>query len=146
MDRLPNIRARAPGKGPRPGNAIALALEIHDQHAVNDLRVVVPPGLDNLDTVILEELPACDGGVVGVNRNCYAMWGSPPACRVMFDPERRRLALKPCEPDEPGAYSFEHQQTDLPLRNLFRYYDVRLVETRRYYDPKVIDGVLVVDL
>ncbi len=86
------------------------------------------------------------GGTVGVNKNCYAMWGEPKACRVMFDPERRRLALRPCEPDEPGAYWLDDQQRDLPLRNLFRYYDVRLVETRRYYDPKVLDGVLVVDL
>jgi len=34
----------------------------------------------------------------------------------------------------------------VPLRNLFSYYGVEIVETRRYYDPKVVHGVLVVDL
>ncbi len=86
------------------------------------------------------------GGVVGISLTCYAMWGEPGACRVMFDPERRRLAFKPCELGEPNSYSLEDSQKQVPLRNLFAYYDVRIVETRRYYDPKVIDGVLVVDL
>ncbi len=86
------------------------------------------------------------GGTVGISLTCYAMWGEPAACRVMFDPERRRLALKPCEPGEPSSYQLDDRQKDVPLRNLFAYYGVQIVETRRYYDPKVMDGVLVVDL
>ncbi len=86
------------------------------------------------------------GGVVGISLTCSAMWGEPEACQVMFDPERRRLAFNPCALGEPNSYSLEDRQKQVPLRNLFAYYDVQIVETRRYYDPKVVDGVLVVDL
>jgi hypothetical protein len=85
-------------------------------------------------------------GTVGISLACYAMWGSPPACLAMFDPERRRLALKPCEPGAPNSFPLDDRQKDVPLRNLFAYYGVQIVETRRYYDPKVMDAVLVVDL
>jgi len=87
------------------------------------------------------------GGVVGVNRTCYVMWGEPEACVVMFDPERRRLALKPVSPDDPQSYEMHRcSQVAITCKKLFEYYGVEIVETRRYYDPKVIDGVLVVDL
>jgi hypothetical protein len=85
------------------------------------------------------------GGTVGVNRTCYVMWGEPEACVVMFDPERRRLALKPVSRDDPQSYAL-NDHAAITCRKLFEYYGVEIVETRRYYDPKVIDGVLVVDL
>ena len=85
------------------------------------------------------------GGTVGVNRTCYVMWGEPEACVVMFDPERRRLALKPVSLDDPQSYAL-NDHAAITCRKLFEYYGVEIVETRRYYDPKVIDGVLVVDL
>jgi len=85
------------------------------------------------------------GGTVGVNRTCYVMWGEPEACVVMFDLERRRLALKPVSRDDPRSYEL-HDHAAITCRKLFEYYGVEIVETRRYYDPKVIDGVLVVDL
>ncbi len=86
------------------------------------------------------------GGVVGISLTCYAMWGEPEACRVMFDPERRRIALKPVPVGEPNSYSLFGGQKQVTCRALFDYYGVDITETRRYYDPKVIDGVLVVDL
>ena len=86
------------------------------------------------------------GGVVGIDLHCYRMWGEPEACRVMFDPERRRLAFEPCAVGEPNSYALSHGQKQLPLRNLFAYYGVQIAHTRRYYDPKVVNGVLVVDL
>ncbi len=85
------------------------------------------------------------GGTVGVNRTCYVMWGEPEACVVMFDLKRRRLALKPVSRDDPRSYEL-HDHAAITCRKLFEYYGVEIVETRRYYDPKVIDGVLVVDL
>jgi hypothetical protein len=85
------------------------------------------------------------GGTVGVNKTCYVMWGEPEACVVMFDLERRRLALKPVSRDDPRSYEL-HDHAAITCRKLFEYYGVEIVETRRYYDPKVIDGVLVVDL
>ncbi len=86
------------------------------------------------------------GGVIGLNKAAYKMWGEPKACQVMFDPERRRIGLKAGDPEAENSYDLSHQQVQIACRNLFAYYDVQIVETRRYYDPKVIDGVLVVDL
>ncbi len=86
------------------------------------------------------------GGMVGINLRCYAMWGKPDYCQVMFDPERRRLAFRPVPKDTPNSYWLGDAQKQVPLRNLFSYYGVEIVETRRYYDPKVVHGVLVVDL
>jgi hypothetical protein len=37
------------------------------------------------------------GGVIGMNKAAYRMWGEPEACQVMYDPERRRIALRPVE-------------------------------------------------
>lgn len=87
------------------------------------------------------------GGTIGVNVTAYALWGGPEACRVMFDPERRRIGLKPVSRDDPQGYELGyHSQVAINCKKLFEYYGVEIVETRRYYDPKVIDGVLVVDL
>ncbi len=36
------------------------------------------------------------GGLVGLNRAAWRMWGEPDACQVMYDPERRRIGLRPC--------------------------------------------------
>jgi hypothetical protein len=87
------------------------------------------------------------GGTIGVNTTAYAMWGEPEACRVMFDPERRRLGLKPVSSDDPQGYEMHRcSQVAISCKKLFEYYGVEIVETRRYYDPKIVDGVLVVDL
>ncbi len=65
----------------------------------------------------------------------------------MFDPERRRIALRPVSPEEANSYRLSgHGNLSIPCKSLFDFYGVQIVETRRYYDPKVIDGVLVVDL
>ena len=34
----------------------------------------------------------------------------------------------------------------ISCKKFFEYYDINVAETRRYHDPKVIDGVLVIDL
>jgi hypothetical protein len=86
------------------------------------------------------------GGTIGVNVACYKMWGEPEACQVMFDPERRRLALKPCARNLENSYSLSCNDRNITCRKLFDYYGVEVNQLRRYYDPKVIDGVLVVDL
>lgn len=88
------------------------------------------------------------GGNIGVNRAALKMWGEPEACQVMFDPERQRIALKPCSPEEPNSYEINCSSapTQIPARSMFDFYGVEIKKTRRYHDPKVIDGVLVVDL
>ncbi len=86
------------------------------------------------------------GGVIGLNKACYKMWGEPASCQAMFDPERRRLALRPCNPDEANSYNLCRADRGVPCKSLFDFYGVEIKQSRRYYDPKIIDGVLVVDL
>ncbi len=87
------------------------------------------------------------GGVIGMNKACYKMWGEPAACQAMFDPGRRRVALRPVSREEENSYELTpFGQLCVPCKSLFDFYGVQIVQTRRYYDPKVIDGVLIVDL
>lgn len=87
------------------------------------------------------------GGHIGLNKACYKMWGEPRACQAMFDPERRRVGLRPCSEDEANSYELHRcGQFTVACKPLFDFYGVQIFETRRYYDPKIIDGVLVVDL
>lgn len=85
-------------------------------------------------------------GVIGMNKAAHKMWAEPECCKVMFDPERKRIAFRPCVPTEPGSYEVSRSGVQIPCKMVFDYYDVQIFQTRRYYDPKVIDGVMVVDL
>ncbi len=84
------------------------------------------------------------GGVVGLNKAAYRMWGEPAACQVMYDPERRRIAFRPVDPGEENSFDVRYQQ--IPCKSLFDYYGIEIKQSRRYHDPKVIDGVLIVGL
>lgn len=74
------------------------------------------------------------------------MWGAPEACKIMFDPKRRRIAFKPASPEEKNIYELSWSQRTIPAKSMLDFYGVEIKQSRRYYDPKVIDGVLVVDL
>lgn len=91
------------------------------------------------------------GGNMGINKACYKMWGEPEACQVMFDPERRRVGLRPVECErkycDANCYHLSpHGALQVPCKPLFDFYGVEVTQSRRYHDPKVIDGVLIVDL
>jgi hypothetical protein len=87
------------------------------------------------------------GGNIGMNRAAYRMWGEPDACQVMYDPERRRIALKPCSEEEENSFDIGYAgNVQIPCKSLFDYYGVEIKQARRYHDAKVIDGVLIVDL
>ncbi len=88
------------------------------------------------------------GGVIGMNRAAYRMWGEPEACQVLFDPKRRRLELKPVRAGETKNSSElnSHSQVQIACKKLFDYYGISIGEAWRYHDLKVIDGVLVIDL
>ncbi len=85
------------------------------------------------------------GGVIGLNAAAFKMWGYPEACQVMYDPERRRIALKPVPRDEENSYAL-HRHPALSCKALFDYYGVEIKQSRRYHDPKIVDGVMIVDL
>jgi hypothetical protein len=86
------------------------------------------------------------GGVIGLNQAAFKMWGEPTACQVMYDPERRRIAFKPVDRDQENSYPLDRRNIGIPCKSIFDYYGVEIKQTRRYHDPKVIDGVLIVDL
>ncbi len=86
------------------------------------------------------------GGVIGMNKAAYRMWGEPEACQVMFDSERRRIALRPVSPEEKNSYEVYAGNVQIPCKMIFDYYEVEIKQSRRYHDPKVVDGVLIVDL
>ncbi len=131
------MMAREPGEMPRLAGASLEGFEVWD-------RTVRAPEHREVKAAFVSVRV---GGVIGLNKACYKMWGEPPACQAMFDPERRRIALRPVSPEEANSYGLSvHGDLSVPCKSLFDFYDVRIVETRRYYDPKVIDGVLIVDL
>ena len=75
------------------------------------------------------------GGIISVNKACYRMWGEPKACQVMFDPQRRRIGLKPVSPDVENSYDLSGQQVQMPGKKLFDYYGVTVTQRMRYHDP-----------
>ena len=86
------------------------------------------------------------GGNIGMNKAAYKMWGEPKACQVMYDPERRRIALRPVRRDEPNSFDVSYGDLQIPCKSLFDFYGVEIKQTRRYHDTRIIDGVLIVDL
>ncbi len=86
------------------------------------------------------------GGVVGLNKAAQEMLGSPEAVRVMFDPHGKRLGLLPADEEDRTAYKLGFGQAQVSCKRLFDYYGLVIAETRRYHDPRMIDGILVVDL
>lgn len=88
------------------------------------------------------------GGAIGFNKACYKMWGEPAWVQAMFDPERRRLAFKTVTEGNPKSCYELRGSSNLQVscKSLFDFYGVEIKQTRRYHDPKVIDGVLIVDL
>ncbi len=85
-------------------------------------------------------------GGVGMNKAAYKMWGEPEACQVMYDPERRRIGLAPCSPEEANSFDAHRGNVQIPCKSLFDYYGVEIKQSRRYHDPKIVDGVMIVDL
>lgn len=88
------------------------------------------------------------GGVIGINKSAYQMWGKPQAMRLMFDRERRRIGIAPTARDDPRGWveeSVSHGGTSIPAKRFCEYYGIMPAETRRY-TPKIIDGVLIVEL
>ena len=65
----------------------------------------------------------------------------------MYDPKRRRIGLRPARPEEKNSYRLScYGDLSVPCKSLFGFYGVAITQTRRYHDPQVIDGVLIVDL
>jgi len=68
---------------------------------------------------------------------------------LLWDEQGRRLAVKACSPDTPGAYPVRKMAKQntwyVSLMALLGYYGVKVKETRRY-PVRINDGVFVVNL
>lgn len=78
------------------------------------------------------------------------MFGSPDMVQLLFDSKLRRVGVKPVERDADRAvyssyYFLDRDQKVISVRRFCEHYGIPLTESRRY-TPKLIDGVLVVDL
>ena len=85
------------------------------------------------------------GGIVALNRAAAEMLGNPDAVKFMYDSKRRRLGIVPASENDPNSY-YASTSPQLSCMRLFAYYDVAITETRRYYDLRMVDGILVVDM
>ena len=88
-------------------------------------------------------------GTFGLNRNARQLIGNPGYVELLFDPHRRRIGLRPVGADHPRGRKLiggsRNGYASVGARKFCQYYGITLGETRRY-TPKVVDGVLVVDL
>jgi len=68
---------------------------------------------------------------------------------LLWDAEGRRLAVKACGPETPGAYPVRKAPKQnswfVSLQALLGYHNLKVKGTRRY-PVRVIDGVLIVNL
>ncbi len=86
------------------------------------------------------------GGVIGFNRAAREMLPGVEAVKVMYDPKRKRLGFIPTDPNEENSYDLDSRSAQLSCKKMFDHYGIEITESRRCHDPRLIDGILVVDL
>ncbi len=89
-------------------------------------------------------------GTIGISKAAYEMFGSPDTVQLLFDSRLRRIGLKPVDRDADRAvrsscYFLDKSQALIPCKRFLEHYGVSTTDATRY-TPKLIDGVLVVDL
>ena len=87
------------------------------------------------------------GGVLGVNKAADQMFGKPSAVRLMFDPERRRIGIAPTDKNDPRGWVDEWRRGgfQIPAKRFCEHYGITPAQSTRY-TPKVIEGVLIIEL
>jgi len=87
------------------------------------------------------------GGVISLNKVAREMLGPCDAVKIMYDPKRRRLGFVVADPEAANSYEVSpFTSIQFSCCRLFSHYGIEITEARRYYDLRVIDGVLVVHL
>jgi hypothetical protein len=87
--------------------------------------------------------------IIGISKAAHEMLGSPNAVQLLFDRKLRRIGMKPVDREAERVahcpYYLLHGGQTIQCKVFLEHYGVPLEETTRY-TPKLIDGVLVVDL
>jgi len=90
-------------------------------------------------------------GLMSMNRAAHALFGSPAAVELLWDPELRVIGLRPAPLENPNAYPVRPQNDSgrgplLIATNMFtKFIELDTTEAKRWV-PTVDDGVLLVDL
>lgn len=88
-------------------------------------------------------------GIFSINRVAHKLIGEPETVELLFDKERKVIALRPSK--EPHAYSIRPQasresgQVILSATAFTQYYDIDTSVSRRY-KPYEQNGMLCIDL
>lgn len=92
-------------------------------------------------------------GLLSINRSAWAELGEPEAVELLFDRESQVIGLRPVDVKSPNAYPVRPQVAGsdkgplLVAGQLFtQYYRIDTTQARRYIDPKVVDGIMHIDL
>lgn len=89
------------------------------------------------------------GGNMGLNVAAFEAIGSPARIVFRYDKARRAFAIRPATLDEKGSYPVKKQQLAnsyvLSAKSFTAYLGLNTHELK-VYAPKVVDGMLVVDL
>ena len=71
--------------------------------------------------------------------------GDPRWVKVLYDPRRRRLGIMPASEGDPSSY-YASTSPPLSCKRLFAYYGITVTQAIRYYDLRMVDGILVIDM
>jgi len=91
-------------------------------------------------------------GLISLNRSAYSLIGDPEAVELLYDRSDRVIGLRPAELTSPNAYPVRAQGSEdtgplLVAGQMFtKYYGIDTTQAIRYVDPKVVDGILCIDL
>lgn len=89
-------------------------------------------------------------GDIVLSRVTHEMLGAPKAFLLMFDRTNRRIGLKPTQPAMRHAYPVRVSNRaggkKIHAHRLTREYNIDLPQTVRFYDARIEDGLLILDL
>lgn len=84
-----------------------------------------------------------------MNKTAFEAMGSPLAVTLLYNRQRRLIALRPTDPTSPRAYPLRAQSsgaTHLVAATAFTQHHQIDTTTARRYGVQIVDHVLVIDL
>lgn len=92
-------------------------------------------------------------GLISLNRAAWNLIDDADHVELLYDPSERVIGLRPSSTSSPNAYPVRPQTTAsskgpvLIAGQMFtKFYKIDTDQAMRYLDPKVVDGILCIDL
>lgn len=98
--------------------------------------------------ITIRRLQGATTGAINLSSVAFNALGKPEAALLLFDSEGRRMAVKACKVDAPGAYPVnKHRKNNasIPATQFLNYYNI-LPEKSTRYRAERIDDMLVATL